>query len=156
MHIARRLVSALMLLLGTTTAQAFTLSQGDEHGTGQILTVKNESVEFRFVRAAGGYNDEFIWDLSSPDKSFLCHDVQRGDTFSLETYTDETVLDFFLRTPKGYLWVTGNGTYNPDGLAHARLEQKDEHSVRLGFEDLAGGGDLDYDDCVVDLIITPR
>ena len=155
MH-ATKLIAALSILLVTPVAQAFTLSQGDEQDSGQILTVQNESVELRVVAGAAAFNDEFVWDTTAPGRSFFCRDEEQGDTISLGTYTDATVLDFSLRTPSRDLWVTGAGTYNPDGLAHARLEQTDEYTVRLGFEDLAGGGDLDYDDCLVDLIITPR
>ena len=156
MHTAKRLIAATSILLMTTAAHAFTLSEGDEDDGGQILTVESETVELLFVYAGAAYNNELSWDTARSGRSIFCLDERPGETISLGSYGKATVLDFSLRTPQGDLWVTGDGTYNPDGLAHARLEQRDEHTVRLSFEDMAGGGDLDYEDCVVDLIVIPR
>jgi hypothetical protein len=42
----------------------------------------------------------------------------------------------------------GRGSRNPDGLAHAAVTETGVHTFLVGFEDVFGGGDRDYDDNV--------
>jgi hypothetical protein len=43
-------------------------------------------------------------------------------------------------------FVMGSGFDNPDGIPHAKVNYVYNHVAIIGFEDLFGGGDLDYDD----------
>jgi hypothetical protein len=47
----------------------------------------------------------------------------------------------------GHVFYSGPGGRNADGLAHALVDHGPDQ-VRVGFEDLFAGGDLDYDDLV--------
>jgi len=40
----------------------------------------------------------------------------------------------------------GSGYQNPDGIAHASVDYVYTHVAVIGFEDLFGGGDFDYND----------
>jgi PEP-CTERM motif len=40
----------------------------------------------------------------------------------------------------------GSGYENPDGIAHASVDYVYTHAAVIGFEDLFGGGDVDYND----------
>lgn len=40
----------------------------------------------------------------------------------------------------------GDGSRNSDGLAHGVVDDLGGNNFYVGFEDLAGGGDFDYDD----------
>jgi hypothetical protein len=46
----------------------------------------------------------------------------------------------------GYSFYMGEGSRNVDGLMHAAVDDLGGSSYYVGFEDLYGGGDLDYDD----------
>ena len=56
----------------------------------------------------------------------------------------------------GISFFTGDGSLNPDGLPHALAITRFDNELRLfvtrvGFEDLRGGGDRDYNDFVFQL-----
>jgi hypothetical protein len=46
----------------------------------------------------------------------------------------------------GYDFEMGSGYENPDGIAHASVDYVYTHVAVIGFEDLFGGGDFDYND----------
>jgi hypothetical protein len=96
--------------------------------------------------------------LESPTNSlgliFNNHATPVGTTFNLGTFTAGTELLFRLHAHEsgaGNLterdYFTGPATRNPDGIAHAFVDdQYALNSTYVGFEDVYGGGDLDYDD----------
>jgi hypothetical protein len=53
-----------------------------------------------------------------------------------------TVLD------AGPTFLMGPSSRNPDGIAHAEVTETGERTFLVGFEDVFGGGDRDYDDNV--------
>jgi hypothetical protein len=46
----------------------------------------------------------------------------------------------------GFTYLMGPGTRNPDGIEHAKVDDLGGGLFLVGFEDLFGGGDLDFDD----------
>ena len=63
-------------------------------------------------------------------------------------------LVFYLKNEQGNTWLSGPGSRNSDGVAHARITPI-AGGVRIAWEDLpAAQSDFDYDDCVVDALIT--
>ncbi len=65
---------------------------------------------------------------------------------------DEMVFSIYVRDT-GQTYYTGPASRNPDGIEHANVTVS-EHVVTIGFEDLPGGGDLDYDDVTLTLTFT--
>jgi len=51
----------------------------------------------------------------------------------------------------GYDFEMGSGYENPDGIAHASVDYVYTHAAVIGFEDLFGGGDFDYNDVKIRL-----
>jgi Domain of unknown function (DUF4114)/PEP-CTERM motif len=49
----------------------------------------------------------------------------------------------------GYDFVMGPGTDNVDGVPHAKVTYLDPGITLIGFEDLYGGGDFDYNDVML-------
>ena len=45
------------------------------------------------------------------------------------------------------MFYSGDGSRNPDGIAHAVVDSR-QNQAQVGFEDLFGGGDRDYNDLV--------
>lgn len=96
--------------------------------------------------------------LNSPSNGlgliFNNHATPIGTTFDLGTFTAGTELLFRLYAhesrfgigpPREYF--TGPAYRNPDGIVHATVDgQYALNTSYVGFEDVFGGGDLDYDD----------
>lgn len=71
-----------------------------------------------------------------------------GDTFDLGNFTAGTVLTFSLNVlGTGNVFFSGPGAGNPDGIPHAGVETL-AGFTRVGFEDIFGGGDEDYNDLI--------
>jgi Domain of unknown function (DUF4114)/PEP-CTERM motif len=61
------------------------------------------------------------------------------DEFVLGIHVIDTGNDFFM----------GGGYDNPDGIVHAEVNYGLNQSAVIGFEDLFGGGDFDYNDVMI-------
>lgn len=87
--------------------------------------------------------------VNGSSEFFPNHTTSVGTAYNLGTFSAGTLL-----TVKLNVLDTGNGFYtgpaanNPDGLEHARIIENWNGTGRtfVGFEDIWGGGDLDYDD----------
>ena len=62
-----------------------------------------------------------------------------GEEFILGIHVDDTGNDF----------VMGPSSSNLDGVAHAAVNYLYSHVAIIGFEDLFGGGDFDYNDVMI-------
>lgn len=60
----------------------------------------------------------------------------------------ELVFGIFV-SETGDTYKTGPASRNPDGIAHAKITCLDNQRTLVGFEDIRGGGDLDFDDAVI-------
>ncbi len=71
-----------------------------------------------------------------------------GTEFELGTFTRGTELVFAIYVNNtGHWYYSGPGSRNHDGVVHAAVaESSDGTQWRIGFEDLPGGGDRDYND----------
>ena len=108
----------LYLFDGTDWVQVELGDLGENHDTGESTT---------FDPSDWGYSpgDELVFGIS----------VFRGGS-----HDDPT-------NPLG-IFVMGPGERNPDGIEHAVVDTGDGSTITVGFEDLWGGGDLDYNDNV--------
>jgi hypothetical protein len=57
-------------------------------------------------------------------------------------------LVFGITMPNDQTFLMGPASRNPDGIAHAEVTETGERTFLVGFEDMFGGGDRDYDDNV--------
>ena len=91
--------------------------------------------------------DTALFDKASP----LYSEILLGDFIA----GDELVFRIDVASPQ-QSFFTGSASGNPDGLAHALAittfdEAADTFFTTVGFEDLFGGGDLDFNDFVFQL-----
>lgn len=109
-----------------------------------------DPVELRILPATAGYTSE-IW-LFGPDGRFIGTNREVGKVIALGSFPAgaELVFGIFVRNT-GRTFKTGPGERNPDGIPHGRVEQLAPGHIRVGFEDLFGGGDRDYDDVQFEL-----
>lgn len=147
---------AAILLTAPTVGRAFVIGPAtdDEHNAGQSLSVSGEFVTLTVVSAAAGYDNVVSVEGDPPGSGVACSSVPPGFTVPLGRFAAPTDLVLSLATPVGDVWSTGSRADNGDVIAHARLSAVGADTVRVEWEDLAGGGDLDYNDCVVTLTIT--
>lgn len=119
---------------------------------GDNLTVPyDSSLIVTFVEGDTAYNDQFgLW---SPVKRSLgtAHGTSPGTVYNLGNYTNGTSLTFYLVNDPGNTWLSGPGTMNPDGVAHAYIKPISDDTYNLGWEDLYGGGDRDYNDVILNI-----
>jgi hypothetical protein len=118
---------------------------------GGTLVATGGTASVTVLPATAGYTSRLY--LKNPDPSqpdiFLATNHDVGTTVSIPTYPAGTPLEFYIFvTNTGYTYYMGDGTNNPDGIPHAVVTATGPGQAIVGFEDLYGGGDQDYDDNV--------
>ncbi|MBM3848172.1 MAG: DUF4114 domain-containing protein [Verrucomicrobia bacterium] len=117
---------------------------------GQIFVHSDGNVKATFVGRTAGYDNELY--LHTPanglGRIFHNHLNSPGDMFDLGYFTAGTELVFRLYVVNtGLTFYSGDGSLNPDAIPHAIVSEVGTDTV-VGFEDLFGGGDRDYDDTI--------
>jgi hypothetical protein len=93
---------------------------------------------------------------------FICNSADTGKKVDLGTFPVETTLVFRLDVEDSDTsFFTGPAERNPDGEVHAKMTDAGDLGWHFGFEDLWGGGDRDFDDCLflvrgVTVVAPPR
>lgn len=119
----------------------------DSHPGGRLVLAEAGEVVFTYLGSYAGYEDE-LW-LEEPEEIFLANN-QRTSSGAERTggpwgAGEELVLGLRVRTT-GDRFVSGPGERNFDGQIHAAISYRGDCTWLVGFEDLAGGGDRDYND----------
>ena len=111
---------------------------GQLFSTGGQLTVE-------VMPASAGYTSNLY--LLDPEEVPIATNREVGKKVTLGPYGQGTELVFGIRVA-GSEFRLGPGARNPDGLPHAVVDFGTDGCATVGFEDLFGGGDRDYDDNV--------
>jgi hypothetical protein len=142
------LIGALVLWgIMATPAQAAPIFGGTLFATGGDVTVT-------FLSQGAGYINELYLDGPTGDSLgvlFSTLTTPAGSTFNLGGFLPGTELVFrLLVRDTGHAFFTGTGQRNPDGIAHAMVDAAAGRTdgALVGFEDVFGGGDGDYNDLV--------
>jgi hypothetical protein len=139
MKIRALLISSLLGFAGVATTQADPILGGQIFATGG-------SVYATFTGSDAGYDNLLFFATTSSGTIFEGHATVVGTTVYLGDFAAGTELEFGLNNQQGNIWYTGSGSRNTDGLAHALVDGSTPGIVSVGFEDLNGGGDKDYND----------
>jgi len=139
---ARRFAISLGLA-GLLASPAAFAGPGDDAiaGGGEIIVT--------FEGASASFDSLILVNSGVP--FFPNHGTAVGDTFSIGTFAAGTVLDFALMVVNtGNTFHTGPAAGNPDGVIHAVVTYNAGSPGRtlVGFEDILGGGDKDYNDYI--------
>ena len=117
---------------------------------GERVIASGGAVEVEFQGGDAGF--ENIVSLAEPAAVRIgtLHTTAPGTVVSLGSFGEDDELVFEIATPEGNRFFTGPADRNPDGIPHARVVKLDNGEYHIGFEDISGGGDGDFDDtCVV-------
>jgi hypothetical protein len=130
---------AVCALVGTASAIHFTSC---DNGNRIVVT---------YVNSDAGYNDAFGIVNPATDVDMVLgkiHNESFGTKYyPINSYAPNTSLDVFITAPDGHtyrVWTdAGDGVPSP---FHTKALQEADGSWTVGFEDVWGGGDLDYND----------
>jgi hypothetical protein len=152
-----RLKTTLLILLCSElfhTAHAAVVPDGPVLG-GTMIVATDGNVTATYLGSDAGYFNSLYLDAPGDDARFLFSKwspVGPASTIDLGWFVAGTELTFRLDVwNTGKRFFTGAGSANPDGLPHALAVTRLNYDPKLfvtdvGFEDLFGGGDRDYND----------
>ena len=113
---------------------------------GDGLYAAGGDVTVEILESSAGYTSDLS--LSSPSEIYIGSNRDLGLIVNLGAFTagTEMVFRLFVRdTEQAYF--TGAGSRNPDEIIHANVTWESANVAIVGFEDISGGGDFDYNDC---------
>ncbi len=116
-------------------------------GLGESLYARGGDVTVTILGGDAGYTSD-LW-VTSPISQLIGSNRDVGTTVNLGSFADGQEMTFalFVRDTED-TFFTGPGSRNPDEIPHADVITIDSNTVRVGFEDIFGGGDFDYNDCM--------
>jgi hypothetical protein len=144
-------ISAIGFAIAALGAFAPTASQA---AIGDDVYAGGGAISIRFEGSDAGYNSNLELWINGVDVSgsiFPNHATIPGTVFNVPgSFNAGTLLDIQLHVANtGNVWHTGAGAGNADGIAHGNVVYNylgDAGRTYVGFEDLYGGGDRDYND----------
>jgi serine acetyltransferase len=143
--ITRHLYTSTLLILSLSAATAdATVFKGGR----LIVTDGGEDISTTFLGGDASYSSEVFIDTPTgvvqiatgnstpvPTTSYLGL-FQEGDEFKSSIYVADV----------GDMFYSGPAVRNGDGVVHASISDNNDGTFTVGFEDLYGGGDLDFND----------
>ncbi|NHA67339.1 RHS repeat-associated core domain-containing protein [Phycicoccus flavus] len=138
------LAGVLALLAGLAVPPAATAETADPDPVlGGRLYSTGAPVTVEVLPASAGYTSTLH--LYDPEVVRIATNRDVGTVVPVGPYQAGAELVFGIDVA-GHQFRTGPGTRNPDGIEHAVVDFDTEGCALVGFEDLFGGGDRDYDD----------
>lgn len=132
---------AAVMAIGTmASAQAATLG-------GQLFS-NGGNIKVQVLLADAGFTSELrLFNAARTSFTSIANNRQVGRVVDLGSFTkgQELIFGIFV-TNTGNTFFTGPASRNPDGIFHNVTNQVAPGDVYVGFEDLFGGGDRDYND----------
>jgi len=110
-----------------------------------IVANSSQDIIVTCIEKNAGYTHKLYLDNNN---TFLFESSEIGKEINLGKFPVKTQLIFRLDVEGGYSYYSGGPDKNPDKIPHVAIEINNDNSWTFGFEDLYGGGDNDYNDCV--------
>ncbi len=141
----------LALLLAVTAPAGFAGPILDQAVLGgRLLVASTGAVSASFLGSDAGYFNSLYLSDAAGDRFLFDKRTRAGRTLDLGSFAAGTELVFRLHVRNtGLDFFSGPAARNPDGLAHALATTSllgDGYVTTVGFEDLLGGGDRDFND----------
>jgi Domain of unknown function (DUF4114) len=148
---AKPVSPAAVVSIGKSTAKtpgysASTVNAGAPASPG--FTAGAGEVVVDIQNSDSGYENKIYWSADNwKTRNYLGVDNQTA-SINLGTFKSGTKIEFGIDNGNGDFFKTGAAGLNSDGFQHARV-QSDSAGTQIGFEDLRGGGDQDFNDAIV-------
>lgn len=102
-----------------------------------------------------GYANKIYYSTDNfKTKQYVGIDNQTG-TVDLGTFKPGTTIQFGIDNGQGDFFTTGGKSANADKVDHTQVSKLADGGVRVGFEDLRGGGDRDFNDAIIKVRSVP-
>jgi hypothetical protein len=126
------------------------LMSGPAHAQGNAVYASGDGISHvRILRRADASFTHEIY-LVSPVSIFIGLSSEAGKLVQLGHFPEGTELEFAIYiVDTGDTFYTGPASRNPDDIEHAAVSVINPKQVLVGFEDLFGGGDFDYNDVLL-------
>lgn len=118
------------------------------------FVASGEPVVVHIYNSDSGFNNKIYWSTDGfKTRHYINVDNRVGD-YTIGTFAEGTAIEFGIANGAGGFYRTGSAASNMDGIAHARVS-KSGNLTTIGFEDLHGGGDGDFNDAVISVRNAP-
>ena len=108
-----------------------------------------------FAASDSSYNDELFLEVPWSQALGVGGETAPGTVYTVGTIANGTEMTFGINVRNtGDHFQSGPATRNADGVTHVAMTYAGQCAWTIGFEDLWGGGDQDYND--VELTIKGR
>lgn len=149
MNIRKLVLACALTLASTVSIAAETPFSGAANvSTQSLYAATTGEVILTFLSKAAAFST----DLSvqgSPNVVFNNQTALAGTTYSLGNFEADTVISFsFFVNDTLNTFLSGAASNNADNTAHTAYEQLGNNNILIGFEDIAFGGDRDYNDII--------
>jgi hypothetical protein len=140
-------LSAPMLASANETPLPFGISPSGE----SLFVGTTGEVILTFLSSQADYSSDLFLE-GSTGSIFNNKTAVVGTQYSLGTFEAGTTLSFSMFVENlAATFYTGAASRNADNVIHAAYSDVIGNTINIGFEDLFGGGDLDYNDLVFSL-----
>jgi len=136
------LFTAAFLFTGSAKAYTFDLS-----GLSLFVIDPQEQVSVEYLSMSAGYRHELSTDLFGTIINTKTDSKGKVVDLGLFSAGTEIVFDLYVFNTDNTFY-SGSSANNPDGVVHAGMQDNNNGSVIMGFEDLYNGGDKDYNDVI--------
>lgn len=100
------------------------------------------------------YENRIYWSTDNfKTRNYLGTDNETG-SYNLGSFAPGTQIQFGIDNGSGNFFTAGKASLNEDNVRHARISKVDG-GVEIGFEDLFGGGDQDFNDAIISVRSVP-
>jgi hypothetical protein len=118
------------------------------------FVTKGGEVSVDILSSDSGYENKIYWsDDNFATRHYLGIDNQIGSV-TLGAFAAGTRIEFGIENGVGQFFRAGPGSSNSDGFEHAQVTQTSV-GMHVGFEDLWGGGDRDFNDVIISVREAP-
>ena len=117
----------------------------DEKG----IVAGNGNVVVDIEASDSGYANKIFFSTDNfKTKQYIGTDNQTGSV-DLGSFKAGTKIQFGIDNGQGDFFRTGGASANSDKVDHTQVSKLADGAVRVGFEDLRGGGDRDFNDAII-------
>ena len=114
-------------------------------GGNLIVNDSNSDVVVTCLGKSAGYTHSLYLDNTD---TFLFESSEENKEVNLGKFPLGVELIFKLEVSNGKSYFTGAAERNSDNVIHVKIEELESDTWWFGFEDIYGGGDADYNDCM--------